>query len=80
MVPRLCLQSRSMAGAAGFVSKPGNCARKRAGRKSASPYCFAWQQPACKLLPMPGLRHVLDPRLAGVADQNEGQSVLVRSG
>jgi hypothetical protein len=27
---------------------------------------------------MPGLRHVLDPRLAGVTDQNEGQSVLVR--
>ena len=33
---------------------------------------------ACKLLPMPGLRHVLDSRLAGVTDQNEGQSVLVR--
>ena len=39
---------------------------------------FSWQQLACKLLPMPGLRHVLDPRLAGVTDQNEGQGVLVR--
>jgi hypothetical protein len=76
--PRLSLQSRSMVGRRWFRSKPGNCARKRGGRKSASPYCFAWQQLACKLLPMPGLRHVLDPRLTGVTDQNEGQSVLVR--
>src|SRR5437588_7761573 len=76
--PRLSLQSRSMVGRRWVWSKHGSCARKRAGRKSASPYCFAWQQLACKLLPMPGLRHVLDPRLAGVTDQNEGQSVLVR--
>jgi hypothetical protein len=32
-----------------------------------------------KLLSMPGLRHILDSRLAGVANQNEGQSVLVRA-
>ena len=42
-----------------------------------SPYCLAWQQLACKLLPMVGPRHVLDPRLASVTDQNEGQSISV---
>ena len=26
---------------------------------------------------MPGLRHVLDPRLADITDQNEGQSILI---
>ncbi len=29
------------------------------------------------LLRMPRLRHVLDPRLASVTDQNEGQSISV---
>ena len=38
---------------------------------------LAWQQLACKLLPMVGPRHVLDPRLASVTDQNEGQSISV---
>src|SRR6266404_1880581 len=31
------------------------------------------------LLPMPRLRHVLDPRLALIADQNKRQSVSIRS-
>src|SRR5207237_1566784 len=35
--------------------------------------------PSAKLFPMPRLRHILDPRLALIADQNERESVSIRS-
>src|SRR5438045_128486 len=58
------------------------CSREVLGKnlpnqQRGSPYCLAWQQLACKLLPMVGARHVLDPRLATVTDQNEGQTISV---
>lgn len=51
----------------------------RCARSERRQFSLSYASIGSKLLSMPGLRHILDSRLAGVANQNEGQSVLVRA-
>src|SRR6266513_1122838 len=69
----LLLRSLRAHGWQNAVERP----RLNAALKTAGSYLSAFGD--WRLLPMPRLRHVLDPRLALIADQNERQSVSIRS-